>query len=369
MPTTQLNCSYQDAAAADLELLLRNKFQTVFLLGEFGVGKSHLIEKLTKTNKEIVIKNLSNSSSYEDAFNIIIPKWKKSIILLILIVFAIGIINPLFGYINTYLLKIKFLSTYSTLDSSSAMSLLLFICGYFFITNKWLWLYSISNFFSVLDRNKVYILEDMERSDLSNGTIWEIIKTLKAHRRLIVVLGYRTQEERIEYIEKILKLDGKYVSLQPSNKTIFDIAKKLDSNFPFIFDTQQDQTNSWLGLLTPRKIISVVENVNSIVPPEKESLRAVYYLHYILRSLLDSVNFNDAEIIYMNITSESRLRLNYRREGLPAEYVNAINTMLQSAYDYKLGASIVNESFREVIRPISNRESFEIISLVLIKKT
>jgi hypothetical protein len=108
--------------------------------------------------------------------------------------------------------------------------------GFLFVSNKMKALYIVASVLNLplWGRGHITVVDDIERSSLNSAETWAIFSNLwsEGHRYLIL-LGYDSDRDKSEIIERAIKLGGHLVFLPTDYNVNYKIAKDLDPGLPF----------------------------------------------------------------------------------------------------------------------------------------
>lgn len=152
-------------------------------------------------------------------------------------------------------------------------------------------------------RNKVVILEDLDRSLIDENQRWEFLANLWQNKRsYIVTLGYPPQDpkKKLELIENAIKLGGRIVEIPLNEQGNYELIKKLDPDFPF---NLQENEHGWLSLFTFREMHLLFEQTQLKIASSKEN-KQIIYVELALNLLLAKINLTNQEFILDKITKE-----------------------------------------------------------------
>lgn len=187
----------------------------------------------------------------------------------------------------------------------------LVITVYFFVKNAGNLVYILheacDNFFS--RKQRVVIIEDLERSSLSEADQWALLANLWLFKRTYLIsLGYSSNDKqaRLKALEYAQKLGGAVVEIFPYKLLNFSMIKNIDADFPFDIDQKEpSQKGDWMSLFTPREMLLVQEQValKTVFNPTPE-YKKLQYIRVFLELILSKLELSRREIFYDEKTRE-----------------------------------------------------------------
>ena len=202
---------------------------------------------------------------------------------------------------------------------------------YLLITNYLKIAYIIISFFSCVigKKEQLVIIDDLERSGLSISDQWALLTNLWTWRqRYIVLMGYDTEDQRIEVIERASKLGGHILFLPIRPSSNHSIARKLDPDLCL-------ESGEWWGKLTPRDIVKIISEVDNCYERKKEAQlkRSLLYSNRFFVRLMERLELTPEEQDFLSFTKETEenVRISYNsggiRQGLWRLLTNFVNAI------------------------------------------
>lgn len=220
-----------------LSSALHSKEETpIFLLGEFGSGKTTHIRELIKNEKDFNFYELSFFSirTLEEAYMKLVPTQDKFLTLVI-------------GIVLTFITYQKF--------SSPPWTYIFPLLGIYFLSSKTRFVYIVSQIARGLGSRRIIIIDDLDRSSMAENEIWAFLAHLVQYKtKYIICLGFNTIEDRINKIAQIGKLNGRFIELPLNQRVTHGIIKGLYPEFPFVVHRTFESLN-------PRELIAIGEQV------------------------------------------------------------------------------------------------------------
>jgi len=173
------------------------------------------------------------------------------------------------GVLCLALVLSRFADDLRTVKASPLVSLTatLFV-GFFVYGNRWRLAYvlvSISKLWiAVRGSRRVVILDDLDRSSLSDSDRWAFLSDLwTVNTQYIILLGYLNPDDRIQIADIAKKLDGAIIFLGSSRREKFAVVQHLWPDSPFQW-SETGTVYHWLDHFTPRDFIAAADYVNRV---------------------------------------------------------------------------------------------------------
>nr|BFD33681.1 hypothetical protein GTC16762_33000 [Pigmentibacter ruber] len=266
-PSDFIEFKYHTNKISEIKAFLDRNNKTVFIIGEWGAGKSALSDRVVHElclNSRYYKKKISffGISTLDEAYSHIAPKHWKIFFSIYYFILSILIIF----YNELYFKKIVGFdySSYSTI-----IYFIFLIIPFIFATNKLKISYIYNCFFESIElwydnKIKVIILDDLDRSSLKEEDRWALLSNLLRYRRkYIVPFGYSKNDNKNNAIEMIEKLNAKYFQLDIIPEILNNILhKKINNNmFPFILNETKSLPDElkFLKIFSTREIIEIID--------------------------------------------------------------------------------------------------------------
>ncbi|MFN8371001.1 MAG: hypothetical protein U0T83_10315 [Bacteriovoracaceae bacterium] len=290
----------------------------IIVLGEFGSGKSYFVNFLvndseyqiinTDENGEICrgfrdeskVVNLSGFNTSDEALLMLPFKSEKCLtVSFIILLITLSLMFRFFFQIEI-----------QPGIPKMASDLMIFVCtivvaflSYLTATNKYGLAFDYL-FNIVFSANKLYVIEDIERSNLNISDLLNIFHHLKdVNGRFLVTLGFSTFEEKIKYFELAGKINAKILELPENNASKLKFMMDIEPDFPFAVGHLNDNFSylSWLSLFGYRDLSLIREEVNIFCTIHNdEELKVIFYLRTIVEKIFFKLNYSleDLEKFY-----------------------------------------------------------------------
>jgi hypothetical protein len=273
-----------------------NSTRLIFLIGPFGSGKTTHIQHFMRKHPhyQYFSKSFVKVNSIDFAFLHLTHYITRLIFMLICSGFA--------GFIIWNVPQI------------GALPLLLFVT-YLFVKNAGNLIYNLHETLDNLltRRDKIVIIEDLERSSLNSPDQWALLANLWQNKRhYLIALGYSPDEKaaKLKIVEYAMKLEGKIIETPPCKSINYKIIKHLDPDFPFEFNFEKDpEMEGWLSLFTPRETIMLYDQVvlrNRSREPLTLKEKQMSYVAIALEFLFEKTGLTKKELIFDEKTREIR---------------------------------------------------------------
>jgi hypothetical protein len=249
------------------------KSDMIFLIGEWGVGKSRHANSFVESHREIlsirVVKFLGTQSLQEAFFNLTSWSWRVGFI------FFSGAVTLVPASIYFWfrgLVKNRLGDQWrASMDVS--VSVILALLAIFLFSNRARIIYlTISLVQSSLgltpSRRRLLVLEDLDRSSMQKADQWALLSNLWRYRhKYLIVYGYANIAQKLELEDYAAKLDGRVIELAANKSINMQLAdrwcRSRDFQFPFIEDWRvgnvADYGRHWIASFTPRRILELLE--------------------------------------------------------------------------------------------------------------
>ena len=272
-----------------IEDALKSDVKFIFLLGPFGCGKTtHLFHFLRK-NKKLNYKYRSfiRINNLDFSFYHLTNYWSRTILI------SLGIT------------MVFFMFTYFPLLAAFPVAVIL---GSVFMKNSAHLVYLIHEVCRSLfsRKQKVVMIEDLERSSVSEKDQWALLTNLWQYQyKYLITFGYpqENKEAKEKIIENITKLGGTIIEIPLEEAANYQLISEMDPEFPFTLPSEASSENKgWLSLFTFREIITFNQLVKLRVQPEKNQnnlyLKQIEYIKICLELLLDKINLATRQIVF-----------------------------------------------------------------------
>lgn len=328
-----------DQMAAQLEKTFGDPDKKlIFLIAPHGEGKTTFIHYVLQKNPHI-------ASTY------------KSFIKIRDLDFAFLHLTSLPGRFCFIVLSLIFTYFLVTLLPPAGALPILLALGYFFAKNVANIIYVFYNTVNnlVTQREKLIIIEDLERSSLSTNDQWALVSNLwQNKRRYLISIGYPSdqKQEKLKIFEYIMKLKGTIIEINIPNEMKLEIAKGEFPELPFRSLPQKLKGKpNWLSLFTPQELLIVGEEVSLKAFESPDLAKQLTYVVFCLDWLTRKLELKKEEIFFDWQTREIR-SLCY--EDLPQEkryylesFIETIDPSLQIKFnldDFKIPMVQVSHS-------------------------
>lgn len=277
----------------DINLRIENAMQQnsksiIFLLAPFGGGKTSQLHYFRQkyAHLNFIYRSFLKIRSLDFAFMHMTPFWGR-----------LGFILLGLGVCFTIM---------EMLPTTGALPFLLAI-AYFFSKDVASLMYTFHETFDnlLVRRDKIVIIDDLERSPLSSNEQWALLANLwKYKRKYLVSLGYSPDErkEKLKLLEYVIKLGGVLIEMPSNEEVNVKFMKKLDPLFPFEFTTSQENIGlQWLSLFTPRELEMVQEEVSIQCNASQDASalnRQISYVETCLDLLSKKIGLGKEEIFF-----------------------------------------------------------------------
>lgn len=286
--------------------------QIIVLFGPWGSGKSTLISSMIAANMKPFDSSMQHrvsmhiASNVNEAFLCLIPVWVK-VTTLILALACLGFAD-LYYFVIDSLIK-------SVSGSPTAVAVFTVITAIFIIINAHRSFYILCGILesiisSLAGFQQIKIIEDFDRSSLEKDNILACLASrVRTNSTYVVLIGYNSIDEQLEYLDIMKKLDAKIISLEVNPDNLLKAAQNLDANIKF-------KDSRWLRSFTYREVVSIVDTSRKLVYEwEARMIRYAYYrtfFYFILRKFKVSeydISFSNGAISNSKITNIDAYRV------------------------------------------------------------
>jgi len=215
---------------------------------------------------------------------------------------------------------------------------------------------------------KTIIIDDLDRSSMSAEDQWAMLANLWPQNvKYIVLLGYESPDKKSEVLEMANKLEGEIILLpcdQDTNMSLVQDLKK-DPDFPFTGDdSNYSDINSldWMNYITPRQLISIVEEVRAESRYPEFSLQVFKVFSYTTKIIdllsfnLGLNNFDRQHIVYQSGVNDINRR--FHDADNPREALQ-LRFFTKSELSTPLSIDIIKKVYKS-LNPKS-KEAFEVV--------
>jgi hypothetical protein len=188
---------------------------------------------------------------------------------------------------------------------------------------------------------RIVVLEDLERSSLSQEAQGAFLANLWRYRRIYLIpLGYPPNEKKqiLKLIEFSLKLDGVLIELLTRETTLYEFIKKLDSDFPFTHREKDIAENKgWLSLFTFRELQLLYSQVHLRLGLEySQEQKRLKYVDTAFALLVEKLDLAKQEITF--VEAEQTLK-GFSKEKLSSEQTHYLESFIQSISEVEIKVS------------------------------
>jgi hypothetical protein len=309
--------------------------KNLFIIGAFGSGKTHQIANYVEKNKlkKVSYRSFFGVKGIESGYQHLLP-----IPIQLLEVIIISVLIYLFqNLLDHYDINIESSIYYSWMLIAFILlrnklkvfyilgNIIRVFCSWYwifavmafsvfmlwktnFIMNN-LWVFSTSIFFLFFlglfsDSQKkepvINIVDDLDRSSLNFEEQFALLSNLWQYKQqYVVLLGFNNEDQKNRTIEAVNKLNGKIILIQADEDVNEQIARSMDSVFPF-------NKNDWMNYIEPRALQGIITEVK--LESELDGLNILFKKLFYLTKIIDYISvrltlspFDRQRIVYAEI--------------------------------------------------------------------
>ncbi|MBI5624887.1 MAG: ATP-binding protein [Elusimicrobia bacterium] len=278
-----------------LRSLNQSDCRPVFVIGAWGSGKTTFVRNLEpdlRAKSRYLYRSFFAVSTPNEAYLNLLPRpiWIGLTASSLVVLAAIGQIA---------------ISKPSLLQYREIVVALVSVATFLFVCNKMKAFYIVSCLLNsrLWGNPFITVIDDVERSSLPSADVWAILSNLwMQDHKYLILLGYGSDDEKTEIIQRAIKLEGHLVFLPTDYNVNFKIAGNLDGSIPF-------SGGEWFGRLTPRDIVGI------FVAVEKEATsyaaaeyRSILYVNHYFLKLLERLEVKHSEFTHLKIGTNQDMR-------------------------------------------------------------
>jgi len=275
-------------------LLSMPEQKPIFIIGPWGSGKTfhlHSLEGKLKVKYRYLYRSFFSIGDLKSAYLHLLPHGTR---------FSMTFCSVFFlGWIY-----LKFPEAMGRVQGLKNFWLAILITiGFLLITNQMKVFYGVVSLFNIPlcpPRIKLTVIDDLDRSSMSNADQWALLSNLWAvGHRYIVLFGYNSEETKLSIIEKAMKLGGHLVFLPLDPQINQKIAKALDNDLPF-------GESQWFENITPRDIVQIFTTVDLEARSiESKDYRQLLYLNRYFITLMRNLGVKRSQFDEIRIAVDS----------------------------------------------------------------
>ncbi len=297
-----------------LKFLINKKEKIIFLVGQFGVGKTHVIDNFIKEYKKegnlIFKKEFLNIKSDLSAYYNLVGYFKVFLFLIFFYlvfyrfdIFYSNFLFPIMLFLSYLLIFNKFRITYALYNffSSCVDYLILSKFRIFELIKKILEMRDVREF-----THKTYIIDDIARSNLNKNELHSFASNLwKLNKTYVFVFGYSKNYNNLsinfnDIVDLSNNLNAKLIIVPIYYKLNQNI---LNNYFNLNFNNFINPFNNptWLALFTPCDIAAIINNFDFKIEFLKENKKEFFdcdifisflLLRVFIEKLIEKLNLN-----------------------------------------------------------------------------
>lgn len=359
-----------DNIKEQLDFLIKKKEKIIFLVGQFGVGKTYIIDNIIKDYKKegnlIFKKEFLNIKSEVSAYYNLVGYCKVFLFLIFFYlvfyrfdIFYSNFLFPIMLFFSYLLIFNKFRITYALYNffSSCVDYLILSKFRIFELIKKILQMRDVREFI-----HKTYIIDDIARSNLSKNELHSFVSNVwKLNRTYIFVFGYSSKDNNlfinfndINYLCN--NLNAKLITVPIYYKLNEKILNSyLNLNFKNFINPFKNPT--WLALFTPCDIVAIINNFDFKIEFLKENKKQffdcdIFVSFLVLRVFIEKfffkLNLNSSiKMFYILSKNQKNIEIiefyqsisNFLAENIFLKRLQICDFCIFNNYDYRVKSS------------------------------
>lgn len=333
-------------------VLSKDDEKPIVILGPWGAGKSTQVraygEKFNKNYKFEFISFFS-IQDLDQAYMHLIPYYRRIIFYLAVVLLFFLFSKEISDWKNKFEVLILVFGSVSYLILTNKFKIFYFLmCALDFLFEL------PTSYFPCVSRRssriKVIVIEDLDRSSMSDGDKWGLLSNLWHYKKkYIIELGYSDSTSGIQYREIALKLESNIIDIRPNMNINRELIASRKINFPL-------KEIEWLQCLNPRKLINLLDDIE--VKLKKKNTKNYYVqlfliINCMIYHFLEEISaLNDEEFLQIRASyGNDKIQifiLDKKLDAYQSKVLDCFNRNLQSEINRDLILLLHNSGFVNV---------------------